>query len=33
MKAPAGLSWQASWKLHDQRGNSLIRAADAEDER
>jgi len=30
MKASAGLSWQASWKLHDQRGNGLIRTADAE---
>jgi hypothetical protein len=33
MKALAGLSWQASRKLHGQRGNGLIRAADAEDGR
>jgi hypothetical protein len=33
VKVPAGLSWQASRKLHHQRGNGIIRAADAEDGR
>jgi hypothetical protein len=33
VKVPAGLSWQASQKLHDERGNGIIRAADDEDGR